>query len=73
MNEKYKGLTKVYREKAKTFTDEELLKELEQLAISVKYHTHSAKDVVALETYAEIIAERNLKTTKDLEDWYKKL
>ena len=71
MNDNVKEIINVYREKAKDFDNEELIKNWEGIVIGSLYYSTNSKDSIAIEVFGEELISRKLKTLIELQEFYK--
>lgn len=64
-------LINVYREKAKDFSNEELIKNWEDIVLHSSYYSTNSKDNIAIEIFGEELISRELKTLIELQEFYK--
>jgi hypothetical protein len=65
MESKGEVLYRLYRKDFILLSDSEIIEKFTQYSYGINFH-HSFKDEVALDTLAEILIERKLKTLKEL-------
>jgi hypothetical protein len=70
-NDRGEVLINVFREKAKTLNNEELIKGWEDIVIHSSYYSMSAKDNIAIDVFGEELISRKLKTLTELQEFYK--
>lgn len=64
-------LINVYREKAKAFSNEELIKNWEDIVIHSSYYSMSGDDNIVIEIFGEELISRELKTLIELQEFVK--
>lgn len=63
-------LTKHYRETGALLTDQQLIEAWQQQVENCIFFDHSAKDILAMHVYRQLIIDRKLMTEAELQQYY---